>query len=667
LGRIRACGLTVFVVVLGVLMMAPGTASAHALVQSSDPADGALLQSAPRQVVVTFTEAPDPHLSSVHVLDQGGKNVESGPSLAVPGEPRQLRVALSASLPRGVYTVTWRAVSRVDGHVTAGSFSFGVGMEPGATTSSVGGAAPPTIPPPPPLAVVGRWLFYWGLAVLLGGAAGGLLWSHGGLPQGGRVLLVAAWSVAAAGLIAMILAERSLIGVSFGSFLRSGTGRGFVERAVALAVVGLVVANGVAVLGRTTLVVLTAAVAATMLIHARAGHAAVVGSPSWFNVGVQWVHLLAVGVWVGGLPWLVLTLRRTSGEPRARAVRAYSTVAGAALGVVVLTGMSRLLDNVGWPHHWNRLFDTSFGLALVVKIGLIGGLVLLGARNRYVNVPRAGEPAGARALSRTVGLELVVVALVLAATAVMSELVPSATVAASTSRQRKPESVVAAGSDFATTVKVRLTVAPGTVGPNTFEARVVDYDTGRPVPASAVDLAFSLPGRPELGTQRLDLSKRTAGLWAGKGTVLAMEGRWSVTVTVQEPTGGVEVPLTIQTRLPPEHITVNQVPGQPTLYTIALPAGGSLQTYVDPAKAGKTNQVHFTFFTSGGGEQPIAEATATGTSPSGVSAPLSLQRLDTGHFVANEQLAAGPWRFQIQASTSDGQLLAAYFDQQIGP
>ena len=60
---ILAMGLAV---VLGVLTLAPGTAAAHALVQSSDPADGALLQSAPRQVVVTFTQAPDPKLSSMH-------------------------------------------------------------------------------------------------------------------------------------------------------------------------------------------------------------------------------------------------------------------------------------------------------------------------------------------------------------------------------------------------------------------------------------------------------------------------------------------------------------------------------------------------------------------------------------------------------------------------
>ena len=303
--------------------------------------------------------------------------------------------------------MTWRVVSRVDGHVTAGSFSFGVGVQPGASTTSAG--AVPTTPSPPPLGVAGRWAFYWGLAILLGGATAGLVWSRAGLPRGTRSLLAAAWVVAAAGLEAMVLAERSQIGVSLGSFLRAGTGRAFVERAVALAVVGVATAYALARPGRPGQVFLAASVAATMLIHARAGHAAET-TPSWFNVGVQWVHLLAVGIWIGGLLWLALTLRASSGEERAGMVRRFSTLAGVALAVVLMTGLFRLLDEVGWPQHWGRLFDTSFGLALMVKIGLVGALVLLGARNRYANRPRAAEGLGARALGLTVRWELIVAA-----------------------------------------------------------------------------------------------------------------------------------------------------------------------------------------------------------------------------------------------------------------
>jgi nitrogen fixation protein FixH len=47
--------------------------------------------------------------------------------------------------------------------------------------------------------------------------------------------------------------------------------------------------------------------------------------------------------------------------------------------------------------------------------------------------------------------------------------------------------------------------------------------------------------------------------------------------------------------------------------------------------------------------------------------PLDLTRFDPGHFVANVNLAAGSWRFRIQATAEDGQAISVYFDQDIGP
>src|SRR5206468_13003259 len=108
------------------------------------------------------------------------------------------------------------------------------------------------------------------------------------------------------------------------------------------------------------------------------------------------------------------------------------------------------------------------------------------------------------------------------------------------------------------------TVTPGTVGPNRFEARVTDYDTGRPVPATRVSLRFSLPGRPDLGTPVLDLGRAGPGLWVGQGTDLSMDGRWDVAVVVQETNGAVEVPLQLETRLPPSRSPCPGWPGNRT-------------------------------------------------------------------------------------------------------
>jgi methionine-rich copper-binding protein CopC len=109
------------------LLLAAPAASAHAVLRSSDPASGASLGKAPEKVTLTFTEPPDLTLSSVHVLDSTGKAVERGKAQPVPGKPLALEVPLG-QLPNGAYTVSWRTVSRTDGHLTNGSFAFGVGV-----------------------------------------------------------------------------------------------------------------------------------------------------------------------------------------------------------------------------------------------------------------------------------------------------------------------------------------------------------------------------------------------------------------------------------------------------------------------------------------------------------------------------------------------------------
>ncbi len=646
-----------------IVIVLAGSASAHALIRNSDPASGAILQTAPAQVVVTFTEPPDPALSYLHVLNSAGQSVTNGNSGPLPGDPLKLRVELQP-LPDGVYTVVWRTVSKVDGHVTGSSYSFGVGV------SSIPTSQPTSVqtvgtPSPRPLMVVGRWAFYWGLAVLFGLAIVEPLVLRRP-PPGWRALLAAALALAVVGLAAMVFAEKQAVGVSLGELLRSSAGQAYRDRAISLAAVAV---GAILVLVRLrgwTLVVLGTATAGAMLVHAHGGHAAATGSLSWFNVGVQWLHLLAVGVWIGGLAWLLLGLIRAPVDARRALGTRFARVAAVALGVVAVTGLSRALDEVGWPQHWGRLFTTSFGLTVLVKVGLFCGLVTLGAINHFVNVPAvAAERKDPRVLRRTVAAEVTIAALILAATGLMSSLPPSATIAAAATRPAVPASLQAAGHDFANSVNVRLTVTPGTVGPNTFLADVRDFDTNRPVAATGVSLMFSLPGRPDLGMPSVTLHASGPGVWTGEALTLSTFGRWNLTALVQETTNAVSVPLQLTPRLAPEAIGSNAAPGQPTLYTITFAgSNGSLQTYVDPGLAG-ANTVHFTFFMPSGSGQPITTASATSLSPAGQIAELPLIRFDPGHFVANTQLAAGKWTFLISATTPDGRSLFGYFSQEV--
>ena len=73
----------------------------------------------------------------------------------VDGAPLQFAVGLG-DLADGTYTVSWRVVSKDDGHVTAGSFAFGVGVPAPTATRESQAALPGETPSPSAPATVAR-------------------------------------------------------------------------------------------------------------------------------------------------------------------------------------------------------------------------------------------------------------------------------------------------------------------------------------------------------------------------------------------------------------------------------------------------------------------------------------------------------------------------------
>jgi copper transport protein len=533
-------GVVAAVVALACLGVSTPRASAHALLAGSRPAAGESLARPPHQLTLSFTEAPDPRLSSVELLDATGAVVAGAlPAQSVAGHPAQLRVALTRTLPDGTYTVHWRTVSRIDGHVAESSFVFAVGTA--APPGAAAGGASSTPASLTAAQAVGRWLLYWGLALLVGAAAVSFLVAGAAAPSYGRALLAAAWVLCAGGVAVMTLAERAIVGVSLSTLLGAGAGQPFVARAIAVAVCGLAVAAFAWRPGRATVAAVGLCAAAALLVHVHGGHADGRSPFRLLDLAVQWAHVTAVGVWIGGLAWLLLGLRGTSRAERAGRVRAFSTLAGVALVVVLATGVARAAAELGTL---GDLVHTSFGVALLAKLALVAVLVGLGAVNRYRVVPAlAAEPGAAHTFGRVARAELVVAAAVLAATAVLSGLAPGSLSAAAAGNN--PGSVVVVAGDQARTLTVRLTVTPGRAGANTFAVRVDRYGTVTPAPARSVALDFTLPSHVGLGAN-LALRRGADGVWRGRGLQLSIVGDWRCEVVVGPPATAVVVPLTVR-------------------------------------------------------------------------------------------------------------------------
>ncbi|GAA0929724.1 copper resistance CopC family protein [Pseudonocardia zijingensis] len=120
------------------LLLGATPALAHSRLESSDPADGASLDSAPERITLTFNEDPTPGFSEVTVVGPDQVEYQSGD---VTIEGSSVRVGVQPLGPAGTYRIGYRVVS-ADGHPIVGEVAFTL------TAPGPGAAAPSTEPAP---------------------------------------------------------------------------------------------------------------------------------------------------------------------------------------------------------------------------------------------------------------------------------------------------------------------------------------------------------------------------------------------------------------------------------------------------------------------------------------------------------------------------------------
>ena len=128
--RMLAILLAAGVLALPMVLLTAAPAQAHAVLVRADPADGAVLPSAPSAVRLAFNEPVVPLGGGLRVFAADGTRVDlaRAPERAdVDAEDRSVvAVALPGDLPDGGYVVAWR-VRSADGHAIAGTLRFTVG------------------------------------------------------------------------------------------------------------------------------------------------------------------------------------------------------------------------------------------------------------------------------------------------------------------------------------------------------------------------------------------------------------------------------------------------------------------------------------------------------------------------------------------------------------
>src|SRR5579871_3443031 len=124
------------------------------------------------------------------------------------------------------------------------------------------------------------------------------------------------------------------------------------------------------------------------------------------------IHYLATATWIGGLPYLLIAMRRIEpGPEKAEIGRNFSLLAQVSVASLFGAGLWMSFSYLG---SWAALYGTSYGVMLLAKITLFACLLLLGLANHYVvKSMTAGQINGSRNLVRfgevEIGLGLTVI------------------------------------------------------------------------------------------------------------------------------------------------------------------------------------------------------------------------------------------------------------------
>ncbi len=575
------------------LWLAAGTASAHAILESVDPADGSTLSSAPPIVRLVFSEPVDPSLATIGLLDAAGRAVSGVVVGADPSDPAALDVSLPALSP-SAYRLAWRVVDEQDFHVTTGTVVFGIGAPaPAPAAEQVAGANLPEVGL--------RWL----ALALLAAACGGLLllvvvlrlparFDGPALALRRRLVRVATGASGAA-----ILANGSLFllqangaggtGIDPAALLGTtfGTAWAIEEAVLTVLCVVLVRAMRRSPAGAPSLRV--ALVGGLLFglagVQALTGH--VTTGPAQ-ETPIRWialtVHLVAMLAWVGGLAALAIGVGPLLRGPRAnvglaRAVLGrFWLIAAPALAALAVTGLylgGQLVASA------DALLLTAYGQALLVKTGLALVAVMLGALNAaalhpglFARVRRVAPfalrlvPSRAR-LRAVVAVEASAALAVVLAAAFMSASPPARGPRFDPVPAVVTQAPVAARADD---LLVTLAIRPDRPGPNFADIGVLD--TRRPAPAPIDTVSVRLIPPTGTGVTALQARATAPGRYEIDNLPIDQGGAWRLAIEIGRaglPPASVVLPWAVAPALAAPHpVLVSDAPLAPLATPLAI-------------------------------------------------------------------------------------------------
>lgn len=524
----------------GVALAAPAAAWAHAALLKTVPAASAEVDTPPRMLRLTYDEVVEPRFAVISVTDAAGHQQVDGIVRHNPSDPYELDAPLKRSA-EGWYLVFWRVIS-ADGHPVRGVFTYRIGPNPGPPPQFTVPSLTETAVTPGLIAL--RWLTF--ISVM---ASIGLFFLRAVIARpivdGLRRVTVAFGIAAVVALVAtpiyVLLATAQFALRSFWSFGAlvplmdvSQFGRGYLRLEELFALFAGAAAVAIWLdrpeRGRRSVAALMSlwgavlAAGAVLLVPGAAGHAAQT-PPRAASLLLDWAHLAAGSIWVGGLIGLAVLLTCVAAERLLVCVRRFSDVAFVSVLVLLGSGVGAAVVHLPTLA---SLWQTGYGKTIIVKASILLAAMLVAS----VNLVRTRRAAAL--LWQTVAVEIVLVTSAVVAAAVLSSLPPPPKALASLG---KPAATVGPGA--VTEVferngyRVEVRVTPNKVAvPDTFDVRLTK--NGAPVRGATVLVIFAMLDM-EMPNQEYKLDEVSPGDYARSSEALVMVGRWGVTFEIEPP------------------------------------------------------------------------------------------------------------------------------------
>ncbi|AXK17940.1 TPA: copper resistance protein CopC [Bacillus toyonensis] len=509
------------------IILIPKSASAHAYVVKSNPVENETLKKAPTVVKIEFDEDIQvSHFNTLFVRDTSGKRVDLKDAHIDKRNKKLLEAGVKENLKDGLYSIQWKAIS-ADGHPIQGVIPFQIGLaEAGADDVQVEemGYVPQID------MIMERGVLYTSFSLFLGVLFFNLIIYKGDAievhSRSKRIIWISLIGIFISLLCNLPLQAKINADVSwleaFDPLLLKET--------LQLSVFGYVWITQMALISVLIIVTYFALkreklssfkvwsipillFIGLLVMKAFNSHAFGLKFKD-IAVVMDFLHLFAASLWVGGLSSIILLLRKEDDKWTKYwdAIKRFSPWATGAVIVIVLTGLFNSTFFIPTIH---SLFDTKYGLALLAKILLFVFMGILGIIH-YVK----GKMRTRQGLGATLKVELIIGIIVFIIVAFMTNV---------QTPPMPPTGPFTESKQLDNGYELTLHVSPNKVGQNTFHITLKD-ENGKPVTNMEQIVLTTQSLDMNMGKGSFKVSAISPGEYEAEGMYINMTGNWNIQV-----------------------------------------------------------------------------------------------------------------------------------------